>query len=206
MADDEDDGLDGQRMIAWLKQRGPDDWHFVGSNLNWDTSMEVIQWILDQKDCDKATAAMMFWLSSPDYFLAFPNREALAADRYASVNIGNFDFTRKLVDRWNSGFYTRSNIAYAPLSHVVENYRRTEAQYAANGLPWTVGDDIGAVRRGVDVLSDAEYRKRYSDELARLLYALSTMIPHPDSVPGQPPDTPPQGDITGRLKRMFGLD
>ena len=66
MADDEDDGLDGQRMIAWLKQRGPDDWHFVGSNLNWDTSMEVIQWILDQKDCDKATAAMMFWLSSPD--------------------------------------------------------------------------------------------------------------------------------------------
>jgi hypothetical protein len=105
------------------------------------------------------------------------------------VNIGNCDFTRKLVDRWNSGFYTRSNIAYAPLSHVVENYRRTEAQC-----------------RGVDVLSDAEYRKRYSDELARLLYALSTMIPHPDSVPGQPPDTPPQGDITGRLKRMFGLD
>src|SRR5262245_15388817 len=110
--EDEDDGLAVPRMIDWLRSRGPDDWHFVGSKLNWDCSMGVIDWILDQRTCDKATAAMMFWGSSPAYYLEFPSREAVAAS--ASVNLDGFDFAKKLVERWNSGFYTRSSIAFTP--------------------------------------------------------------------------------------------
>jgi hypothetical protein len=86
---------------------------------------------------------MMFWLSSPDYFLAFPNREALAADRREREH-RQFRFSgsrRSLEQR----LYTRSNIAYAPLSHVVENYRAPRRNMPPMA-PGTVGDDI-AVRR-----------------------------------------------------------
>ena len=172
----EPEGDSGADMIAWLQSRSPEDWHFVGDLLNWDNAMNVIQWILDQKTCDKATAAMMFWKSSPDYYLQFPNREA--AVTHAPVD--GFDFTKQLLERWTSGFYHRSRIAFAPLPHLVEIYRRTEAQYAANGLPWRIDDELTAVRPGADILSAREYRSRYSDELARLLEALGTSIPHPD--------------------------
>lgn len=175
----EPEGDSGADMIAWLQSRSPEDWHFVGDHLNWDNAMGVIQWILDQKTCDKATAAMMFWKSDPIYYLQFANREAITG--HAAVNLDGFDFTKKLLERWTRGFYNRSSIAFAPLPHLVELYRRTEAQYAANGLPWRIDDELTAVRQGADILSDREYRRRYSDELARLLEALGTYIPHPDS-------------------------
>jgi Domain of unknown function (DUF4274) len=201
MTDDEDDGLAGQRMIAWLTQRGPDDWHFVASKLNWDCSMDVIRWILDQRQCDKATAATMFWASAPDYYLAFPNRAALDADPIARVNIGGFDFTARLVERWNSGFYSRSSIAYTPEPpDAYALYQGVAAKYAAGGLPWIVNADIGDARRGTDVLSDSEYRRRYSNELARLLFALGTDIPHPSRMHGS------DGSFVDRLKAMFKLN
>jgi Domain of unknown function (DUF4274) len=197
--DDEDDGLASQRMIAWLRQRGPDDWHFVGTKLNWDSSMDVIQWILDQKDCDKATAQFMFWAASADYYLRFPDREALMASE--PFNVGGFDFAKKLADRWNARYYTRSSIAYAPEpQNALARYRLIEAQHGSVGLPWTINDDIGAVRHGADVLSDAEYRNHYSDELAHLLYALATQIPHPDRMHGS------SGTVLGRIKGFFGLN
>jgi hypothetical protein len=199
--DEEDEGDPRADMIAWLRGRGPDDWHFVGSKLNWDSSVKVIEWILDQKNCDKATAAMMFWLSSPDYFLEFPNRAAMAAHPYAQVNLWNFDFTKKLVDRWNSGFYTRSAIAFTPEpADAYERYQKTAAAHSAAGLPWTIGADIGAMRQGEDVTSDRAYRTRYSDELARLLLALGTDIPHPNRMHGS------RGTLTGRLRGILGLD
>jgi hypothetical protein len=137
---DDGDGLAGQRMIGWLGARTPADWHFVASKLNWDCWQDVIDWILGQKSCDKATAAMMFRLSEPQ-LPAVCNREAAVAGLASQ----SFDFIKALV-------------------------------------------------------SDAAYRKRYSDELARLLYALATDIPHPVRMLGS------RGTLMGRLKGMFNLD
>jgi hypothetical protein len=195
--DDDVDGLAPQRMIDWLRSRTPEDWHFVADKLNWDSSKAVIDWILDQKSCDKATAAMMFWRSDAAYYLQYPNREAAAA----AYGADDFDFIRKLVERWNGSFYTRSNIAFTPEpSDAYRRYLLEEAKYSAKGIPWQVNADIGDVRQGEAALSDAAYRKRYSDELARLLYALATDIPHPDRMHGS------RGTFVGRLKGLFNLD
>jgi hypothetical protein len=181
---DDIDGRAGERMIAWLRARTPDDWHFVGNYLNWDSSMEVVDWILNQSDCEKATAAMMFWRCSPDYYLQYPNREAVAAQ--ASYNVQGFDFASELVSRWNGGFYTRDSLAYIPEPpDAYARYQREAGKYAGQGLPWILDADIGRARHGTDVLTEAEYRRRYSDELARLLYEPGT------------------GGTSGWLKRLF---
>jgi hypothetical protein len=200
-SDDELDGLAVPRMIDYLRARTPEDWHFVCDKLNWDSSVPVIQWILDQQNCDKATAAMMFWRCSPDYYLGFPNRDAVAADPNARFNLDNFDFAMKLVDRWNSGYYSRGTIAFVPEPpNAYVQYQQVAAKYVAQGLPWDVEPDIGQPRQGEDVLSEAVYSRRYSSELAGLLYALGTDIPHPNRMHGS------QGTLLGKLKRYLNLD
>jgi len=35
--------------------------HYVALNHNWDSGMEVLQWIAESDLCDEATALMIFW-------------------------------------------------------------------------------------------------------------------------------------------------
>ena len=46
-------------MIAWLDRQLPDVWHEVATHLSWDSAVPVLDWIVSQPRCDKATAALM---------------------------------------------------------------------------------------------------------------------------------------------------
>ncbi|WP_316014151.1 DUF4274 domain-containing protein [Roseobacter sp. HKCCA0434] len=58
-----------ERLLGWMKTRGPDDWHRVVSTYNWDNGMRPLLWIARQPQLDRATAHTMFWLTSPEWFL-----------------------------------------------------------------------------------------------------------------------------------------
>lgn len=53
-----------EEVIKWLGQQTPETWHDVASGFNWGFSWEqVLGWIVEQPDCDLATALQVFAVS-----------------------------------------------------------------------------------------------------------------------------------------------
>lgn len=57
-------------IIDWLKRHGPAEWHGYVERHDWNgESHAPLEWIVAQAECDAATAATIFWLAEPDYYL-----------------------------------------------------------------------------------------------------------------------------------------
>lgn len=57
-------------IIDWLSRHGPPEWHAYIERHAWDgASTEPLKWIINQPLCDAATAATIFWMSEPTYYL-----------------------------------------------------------------------------------------------------------------------------------------
>jgi hypothetical protein len=93
------------RFYRWLwSQAGPDEWHRFALGANWDMHDPVVyEWVAAQPDCDKATALTLFWLAQPEYAAEHPD----ASDEHRAL-IG------QIRDRWLSGGYSRSELAFEP--------------------------------------------------------------------------------------------
>jgi len=48
-------------VVDWMSRKGPAEWHGVAANWNWDEGPVPLLWILDQPQCDRATALTIFW-------------------------------------------------------------------------------------------------------------------------------------------------
>jgi hypothetical protein len=88
----------------------PDDWHRLALYGNWD-GVEEIVWrtIVLHTDCDQATALAIFWKASPEYYVEFKDRSSVP-----TVNLSGFDLTSLIRERWQSGAYVRSELAFDP--------------------------------------------------------------------------------------------
>lgn len=162
-------------MIDWLTGRSPDARHAIALELNFDFAEDVFEWILTQPDCDLATAASYFWragplerLEDPDFF----GEESLALKR--------------LVERVNAGFYSRSEIFYRgqePRSgeevdsatlQEAEMLREFARTHKASDLPWTLPEALVPPfgHRVVRILEEEDFDK--SEELRILFAGLGT--------------------------------
>jgi hypothetical protein len=88
-------------IIEWLSRQGPPEWHGYSEKHNWDGSCAELHWIIQQPECDRATAANIFWLSEPTYYLDGEHDH----DPVAQMDL-------EIVERWSSGFYTTSRFAF----------------------------------------------------------------------------------------------
>ncbi|MBN6151955.1 DUF4274 domain-containing protein [Xanthomonas sp. AmX2] len=119
-------------LRRWLQAHGPDDWHQVAMDWNWDAGIDILAWIAAQPDCDRATAQHLIIGCGPHYYLRFPNRGAVLVD--APYSIEPFDLLFRTAERWNSGFYARSQIATSEpddLRREEREYRLAEAEYGS---------------------------------------------------------------------------
>ena len=89
----------------WLAtEAGPDDWHRFALDVNWDFHPpELFEWIVQQPNCDKATALTLFWKAQPDYVIEFPE------DTYA-----HRDLVELIRERWLAEEYERNELAFDP--------------------------------------------------------------------------------------------
>jgi hypothetical protein len=130
-------------LVTWLEAHGPDDWHQVAIDWNWDAGLDVLAWIAAQADCDRATAQHLILNGGVDYFVGFATRDALMAD--APYNVDPYDLLVPTIERWNAGFYVRSEIATdAPetLALKERDYRLAEAARAGAALPWQLDGSV----------------------------------------------------------------
>jgi Domain of unknown function (DUF4274) len=93
-------------FARWLMQEStPDDWHRFVPNWNWDYGIEPLLWIVQQKECDRATALTAFYWTRPGEFLG----ERAEVKPYA---LDSFDLINEIRQRFLAGFYARSSLAF----------------------------------------------------------------------------------------------
>ena len=55
----------------WLQAASPDQWHQAAESYNWTYGSAPMHWIVSQRDCDLATAVLLYYLSGPSYYWEF---------------------------------------------------------------------------------------------------------------------------------------
>ena len=53
------------QFVAWLPTANPDEWHGVAASWNWDFGVQPLRWIVSQRACGIATAALIFFDGEP---------------------------------------------------------------------------------------------------------------------------------------------
>ncbi len=90
--------------------RNPDDWHRLALAANWDfVDAAVWRAIIEQPNCDRATALAIFWTASPEYYVQFADREDVP-----TVNRSDYDLITAIRERWLRGDYVRAELAFDP--------------------------------------------------------------------------------------------
>ena len=100
-----EDGSQGERTYlgeikAWLPSQPQGTWLMVLKNMNWDSMDSLMQFMIDDPDCDIAIAAYIFWACDPGWHVANEGTSSGGAARIARIAAN--------VDR---GFYRRSELA-----------------------------------------------------------------------------------------------
>jgi hypothetical protein len=142
-------------VMDWLVRQGPAEWHGFADTWNWGDGCAPLAWIVSQPDCDSATAANIFWLSEPDYYLA-PGHEG--------HEIAVMD--RNIIARWNAGLYRSARFNFG--GDYMDDFRpetaarlaevpRSLAEPIAGGEPYPGFDD------GLPVEIDIAWREATGD-------------------------------------------
>lgn len=95
-------------MIAWLRDKPQDVWLEAAGALNWDDAVPVFEWMISRPECDRAVAACIFWLSSPDTAAASP-----AARQRWERDSGGGRVGAAVLRNWDKGLYRDSNLEFA---------------------------------------------------------------------------------------------
>lgn len=151
-------------LIDWLsRNKTADNLQRVGYTWNWDYGTAVLRWIIEQPQCDRATAKRIFLLCPAEDLLRFPNAEAVT-----SLQRDEFALANRIATLWNAGFYTSAEFFFDPATEGMDAYRQNEQKYRAQGLPWHLPPDFDLPegKRDVDFGSFSE---GFSQELGDAL-------------------------------------
>ena len=97
----------GRTLSGWLKEQDPDVWHATIAYLNWDNSVRILKWMVAQPQCDKATAARIFWLASPGFHAC-----EIASGKGVAAWSESWPLVETILEKWRSGFYRRAELAW----------------------------------------------------------------------------------------------
>ena len=161
----QDDDRDHTRaMIAWLDRQLPDVWHEVATHLSWDSAVPVLDWIVSQPRCDKATAALILWRANPLYTMRLLATGDWRGERSLHV-------VTKIVRNWKTGFYTRSELAWS------EDHRAdyiTARRNLGGSDPLAMPFDLLSPWKGREPTIAESVRPENNSELYDLYAALGT--------------------------------
>jgi hypothetical protein len=125
-------------LLEWLPGNSdPDLWHLLVSNLNYDykETLEIIRWIVNQPDCDGATAALALSMISPDDSMYFENR-----DECGEFEAISRDICRCVCERSEAGQYSNFELddPDGQTVGVLGMMKEVAAEIEASGkkLPW----------------------------------------------------------------------
>jgi len=160
----DDDRDHARAMIAWLDRQLPDVWHEVATHLSWDSAVPVLDWIVSQPRCDKATAALILWRANPLYVMRLLATGASRSDQ-------GLHLVAKIVRNWKTGYYTRCELAWS------EDHRAdyiTARRNLGGSDPLAMPLDLLSPWKGRQPIIEATVKPENNSELYDLYAALGT--------------------------------
>jgi hypothetical protein len=85
--------------------------HYALSCYNWDDGIEFPRALIYHPDCDRGTALLLFWRFSPDSYTHYQREDPESADSAAREK---FTLLVRLMEKYESGFYTEESICFDP--------------------------------------------------------------------------------------------
>lgn len=156
--------FDGRTPDAELfKKLNSADQYYLVERYNWDDGEEVLHWIIDSPKCDKGTAAMIFWLAEPDFYLK--RTEATIPDYEKET----FRLVQKIILKFQRNEFKKSRFKYDPsdrLCHFPDNLEiPAELRQPTKGVyPISLS---GIVRAILDWKRKRKIKKREKRKMAR---------------------------------------
>ena len=92
----------------------PEELHYLAENHNWDNGVKILQWIVESKNCCKATALQTFWLAQPQDFQTYKLTENIKED-YADQT---FTLIKTIYKNYQEKFYKQADIHFDPTIHI----------------------------------------------------------------------------------------
>lgn len=130
--------LQGETPLALIQQMGPDDWHEIVLNWNWDHGITELEWITAQHICDRATAIAAYCAGAPS---KIATRWAKPAYEHGRWDYGGF--VRAVGARLENGFYMNADLGLTLPAQTMSAYAREIAVARGIGVsPWLVPDGL----------------------------------------------------------------
>ncbi|HMA36315.1 MAG TPA: DUF4274 domain-containing protein [Chloroflexia bacterium] len=116
-----------QAQTAVLQQlTTPEELHQLAWNYNWDDGEQVPAWIIRQSFCDRGTALLLYWRTSPRWYYQYASRDEIS--KYA---VGSYDLLKEIEARYVSGYYTQQNIRFDPTDDEGSDYTKDYTELTA---------------------------------------------------------------------------
>lgn len=165
---DEDEKQRFKANVEWLAAADPDDWHRVALDFNWDEPLYLLYWIVQQDNCDIATALDIFWKGQPTYWLAEEGEDKEKPNGWSYLN-------RKMciyiANRVRVRGYRRSEIAFSPDTFTQKDYvdlAASEMRYCKPNI--RTHSDLIRNRVGRKVDLNGRFYRRYPEEFHLSFY------------------------------------
>lgn len=158
-----------ERQIAWLQGVSPEEWHRVALDFNWGNRLDALYWIVQQPECDRATALTIFWLAQPTaWHLGQPSEaEAIQSSEADAIqsNSPEVKLVRFIAARLHAKGYTRARIAFDATPLMQQDYAEllAAARGSAGGF-LQAHPDMKRSIRGAELRLDKAFYARYPEE------------------------------------------
>ena len=129
--------------------------HFLADIYNWDDGIEVLDWILDSNKCDKGTASMIFWRSSPDYYFEKPENEIEEHEKET------FNLLKKIIQKFKDNKFRRSSLKYNPNEDFDIEY------YQESIKNWKIPQEITKSTNGIKAIYLGTYLKYLKNQFKK---------------------------------------
>ena len=106
------DRMCNNMLIKYVENSTPVLWHQMAMDWNYDNCNTFFDWLINNRETDRATALMIYWMSAPRLSKQYANRAEV--EEKESWYLDDFDFIEALEDKLLSNFFVNSNFSYDP--------------------------------------------------------------------------------------------
>ena len=101
--------LNGQLSVKKLQTSL--EYHYLAWHWNWDEGIKPLEWIIQQPNCDRGTALLIYWHGAPTWFCQYENKQDVKTNE---GTLTLYNFLKKIEKRVEDNFYTTQAISFDP--------------------------------------------------------------------------------------------
>ena len=139
--DDESENSDFTPSKQLFKRLNSAEQYYLAEHFNWDGGVEVLNWIIDSKKCDKGTASMIFWKAEPDFYM---ERTPETIEEYER---DTFELLQKIIGKFRKNEFRRSRLKFDPVSSGYDTDAQSELEL------WELPKELRSATKGMRPIS-----------------------------------------------------